>query len=121
MSRVDVSELMRDPDFIDNVVQVSRVQSIDLFGQSQITECSVNTVGSVQPSNFKEIQRIPEALRVADMMSFWIQGTIVATAPGKYTDILVFKGKRYRVISVVDWSAWGEGWSTGACVAELPS
>lgn len=121
MAQINVAELLSDPDFIDNIQVVTRVPRINSLGENSIEESILNTVGSVQPATGKAIQRLPEALRVADMSSFWFKGTIVASAPGLYTSILVFKSIRFQVKNVFDWSNWGTGWSEGLCVAERPA
>jgi galactose-6-phosphate isomerase len=121
MARIDVTELLTDPDFVGPIQQIKRKDLVDNFGVLQLTEVCVNTVGSVQPISGREINRLPESLRVADMMTFYIKGVITASAPGKYSDILVSNGKRYQILSVNDWSAWGAGWCKGACVAEVLS
>ena len=121
MARIDVTELMTDPDFVGPIKQIKRKDLVDNFGRLQLTEICIDTVGSVQPITGKELNRMPESLRVADMMTFYIKGVITATAPGKYSDILVFAGKRFQILTVTDWSAWGQGWASGACVAEVLS
>lgn len=120
-SRVDVTELMSDPDFVGPVCHIGRQPRVDNFGQNTLLECSTNTVGSVQPIKASEIEKIPEALRVANMLTFFIKGKIVASEPGQYADILVFEGFRFQVLTVNDWSMWGAGWSEGVCVREVPA
>jgi hypothetical protein len=121
MSLVDVTELLGDPDFVGPMQQITRVTQVDGLGQNILTECCNDTFGSIQPISGREIFKIPESMRVANMMTFWIKGVIKATSPGKYSDILVFNGCRFQVMTVNDWSAWGQGYSEGACVAEVPS
>lgn len=119
MANVDVSLLLSDPDFVDAISLVSRTTSVDGLGQNLIVESSTVTVGSVQPASGKAIARLPEALRVANLMSFWVRGAIpAAEESGKYTSILVFKGVRFQLVTVFPWTNWGEGWSEGLCVAE---
>lgn len=118
MALIDVSELMSDPDFVDAISVITRYPTIDYLGQNHLAESSINSVGCVQPASYKEIQRVPEAQRVSDMSSFWFKGVITATAPGKYSSVLVFKGQRYQVLTVADWSNFGEGYTQGVCVAE---
>ena len=121
MAQLDVTELLCDPDFVDEVQHVSRRSQVNSFGENIITQVSEPTVGSVQPADGKTIERLPENLRVSNLMSFWLQGTIVASAPGKYTDILVFRGQRFQVVTVFDWTTWGAGWCEGLCIAEVPA
>lgn len=121
MGQVNVTDILSDPDFTDAIQLITRVPSINLLGENILQETALNTIGSVQPASGKAINRLPEALRVANISSFWFKGTIVASSPGKYASILVFRGSRYQVQTVQDWSNWGEGWSEGTCVAEVPS
>lgn len=121
MANVDVTSLMSDPDFVDAICVITRVPKVNSQGENKITETPLNTVGSVQPASGKALQRIPEALRLENMASFWFKGEIVASDPGKYPSILVFKGRRYQVKNVFDWSNFGRGYTEGLCVAEAPS
>lgn len=118
MARIDVTELLHDTDFVDNMIHVSRTSSVNSKGETLTTECNKETVGSIQPASGKAISRLPDELRQGNVMSFWMQGTIVTTSPGKYPDILIFAGSRFQVQMVFDWTAWGQGWCEGLCVAE---
>lgn len=121
MALIDVTALMTDPDFVDPILLITRTPRVDLYGKNSIVESTEQTVGSVQPASYRTVQRLPEALRVENISSFWVKGKIIATAPGKYSSILVFKGARYQVQTVADWSNFGPGYTEGTCVAELPS
>ncbi len=122
MANVNVTELLFDPDFIDPCVLVHRAASVNEYGENVTVETRQPTVGSVQPASGKTIQRLPEAMRVANVSSFWIQAGIVSDGSnGRYPDIIVFGTKRYQVQTVLDYSNWGAGWAEGTCVAEKPS
>src|SRR5271165_5038928 len=120
MAQIDVTDVLSDPDFIDPVSIIDRVPTVNLYGENIVQETATQTVGSVQPADGRVLQRLPEALRVANLSSFWVRGQIVASAPGKYTSVIVFKGKRYQVQTIFDWTNWGQGWCEGTCVAEVP-
>lgn len=121
MSRIDVTEVLTDPDFVDKIQLITRVPSVNSLGENKLKEATKDSVGSVQPASGRAIARLPDALRVANVSSFWYKGKIVASMPGRYTDILVFQGQRYQVQTVLDWSSWGTGWCEGTCVAQVPS
>lgn len=121
MSRVDVSDIILDPDFASDVTHIKRTSSINSLGENILSECCIETFGSVQPASGKSLLRVPESLRMSDVKSFWIKGSITATSPGKYSDVLVFKGKRFQVKNVMDWSYWGEGFAEGLCVEQEPA
>lgn len=121
MALIDVSDILLDPDFMSPVSLVHRVPTVNSKGENSLAETTVVTVGSVQPASGKTLQRLPEALRVADVSSFWVKAGIVADGTNKYPDILIFGGRRFQVQTVMDWSNWGAGWAEGTCVAEKPS
>ncbi len=122
MAQIDVSELMSDPDFVDPIQVITRTPSVSEFGENTVnTVSTLSTIGSVQPASGRALQRLPEALRVANVSSFWFKGQIIATETSRYPSILVFRGKRYQVQTVMDWSNFGAGYTEGTCVAEAPS
>lgn len=121
MGQIDVTELLSDPDFVDRLVLINRKSVVDTRGQNQLTETSIKTWGSIQPISGKTLSRLPDEFRVANVKSFWIKGTIVSDAKGKYSDIIVSRGVRYTVQYVFDWTNWGEGWCEGTCVQEKPA
>jgi hypothetical protein len=118
MANIDVSDLLADPDFVDDMKIISRKSSENSYGENKLAEVCTDTVGSIQPVSGKTLMRLPEALRVLNLKSFWVRGEIIAAAPGKYTDQLLFKGVRYNIQTVNDWTNWGEGWCEGTCIAE---
>lgn len=118
MALIDVSSVLLDPDFFDPVILIHRRPTVDLFGQNMLQEIPLNTTGTVQPASGKAIERLPDALRVGDIKSFWIQGTIVSDGRCAYPDIIVFRGSRFAVQMVFDWLNYGNGYSEGVCIRE---
>ncbi len=120
MAQIDVSDLLLDPDFVNPLTLIHRAPVVNGFGENKLVETCEETVGSVQPASGKTIQRLPDALRVANVSSFWIKAGIVADSTCAYPDVISFNGKRYAVQTVNDWSNWGAGWVEGTCVVERP-
>lgn len=121
MAKIDVSELLVDPDFVDRMTIITRTPFVNSKGENEIKECPLVSVGSVQPASGRTIAKLPEEFRVANISSFWFKGKIITSAPGKYSSILVFNGQRYQVQTVFDWTNFGAGWCEGTCVAEVPA
>jgi hypothetical protein len=121
MAQIDVSDLLSDPDFVDPIQVITRRPSVNSLGENYLKETTLNSIGSVQPASFKTVQKLPEAMRVANVSSFWFKGKIQASAPGVYSSILVFHGIRYQVQTVADYSNFGAGYTEGTCVAEKPT
>lgn len=121
MAQIDVTELLTDPDFVDKIQVLNRYSRVDNLGDNTISEQCLNTIGSVQPASGKNLARLPEALRVANVMDFFFKGSLPLTDGNQYPSVLVFKGRRFQVQTVQDWSNWGSGWTQGTCVAEKPA
>lgn len=121
MAELNVTELLHDPDFVDEMTLITRTPAINSRGENILTESCLTTVGSIQPASGRTISRLPEALRVGNVNSFWFQGIIQASAPGKYSSIIVFKNLRYQVQMVFDWTQYGPGYTEGVCIAEVPT
>lgn len=121
MALIDVTANLHDFDFIDPISLITRVPTVNSFGENVIVETTTPTFGSVQAASGKEIQRLPEALQLADVSSFWIQGVIQGSSTGIYPSILVFRGKRYQVKHIDDWSNFGLGYTKGIAVIEVPA
>ena len=121
MGQVDVSELLADPDFMDPIIIVRRQAVVNILGNNVLEEQGFPSYGCVQSVSGKTLQRLPEALRVVNVMSFWVKGKIVSDGRCQYPDIIVYKGSRYAVQVIFDWTNWGEGFCEGTCVRQVPS
>lgn len=121
MANINVSELLLDTDFINSLVLIHRTSTVNTYGENVISETEQSTVGSVQPISGKDLERVPESLRMHDVRSFWIKAEIVSGEyGGAYPDIIVFNGKRFEIKQVESWANWGAGWYKGFCVVEQP-
>lgn len=118
MAQLDVSELVLDPLFVDPLTLIHRTPTVNSMGENTLVESPISTVGSVQPASNKQLSRLPEALQVADVRSFFIKVEIITDGASKYPDIIVFGGKRFQVLTSAPWLNYGGGWNEGVCVAE---
>ena len=118
MAQIDVVELFTDPDFVDDIVLIRRSAAVSTLGENFIKETRFNSVGSIQPTDGKTLKRLPQSLQNENVSTFWFQGEIGDTDSCKYPSILVFKGRRYQIRQVMDWTNWGGGWCEGICVQE---
>lgn len=121
MAQIDVTQLFGDPDFVDAMTVITRTPTVSSFGENIITETARKSVGCIQPASGKALQRLPESLRNANVSSFWFKGPIETTGDCKYPSIIMYRGLRYQVQVVFDWTNWGAGWSEGTCIVEKPA
>lgn len=106
---------------VDPLTIVRRETRVDDFGKNQLTEKPEPTVGSIFPATGRTIQRLPETMRVAGVMSFVVQGKIISDGTCKYPDIIVWDNQRYAVQVVFPYTNWGGGFCEGTCVREKPT
>lgn len=121
MAQVDVTELLADPEFVDQITIIRRSPTVDQYGDNKLSEQGFPVWGSVQSIDGKTLQRLPDQYRVANVKHFFVKGTIVSDGSCRYPDILVSNGVRYAVQVIFDWSNWGQGWCEGTCVQEKPT
>lgn len=118
MADIDVSDLLLDPDFTDPLTLIHRTSTVSSLGKNTLVETRVDTYGSVQPISGKDMVRVPEALKMSDIRTFFIKAEILSDGASQYPDIIEFFSQRYQIISVEPWLNFGEGWNKGLCVRE---
>lgn len=121
MAEIDITELFTDPDFVDEMTVVNRFAQVSTLGENFMKETVLDTVGSIQPADAKTVSKLPEALQVENLYSFWFKGQLVTSGLCRYPSVITFKGLRYQIQTVADWTNWGQGWVEGTCVAEVPA
>lgn len=119
MGKIDVTEVLRDPDMVDKLTLIHRISRVDGHGENTIIkEEVIQTYGVVVPASGKTFMRLPEAFQVANVMSFFIKGKIISDGLDRYPDIIKLNGVRFQVQVVFDYTNWGAGWCEGTCVRE---
>jgi hypothetical protein len=119
MAKIDVSELLRDPDFTDVITLIKRKSEVNEYGENVLTEYPCQIVAVVQGANTETMTKLPEGARLGDMVDVYYQGTLTAERKGGYADIIVYSGKRYQVKEVVeDYLNHGTGFTKAVCVLE---
>lgn len=121
MGLIDVTDILSDPDMVDPLTIIRRLTDVNEFGENVLSEQKFPTYGSVQPASGRTIQRLPEAMRVAGVFSFFVQGQIISDGVSKYPDLIEFNRQRYAVQVVFPYTNWGAGYSEGTCVRERPT
>lgn len=121
MGLIDTTDLLVDPEFVDSLSLTHRTPTVNEAGENILTSSTVATIGSVQPISGKALQRIPQALRIRDVRSFWIRGQIISDGASQYPDLIVWQGQNYEVQLTYDWTNWGGGWTEGVCVRQVPA
>lgn len=113
---IDVTELLDDPDFVaGNLVAISRAQAVNNAGRTENTEVRTAFSGVVFPGTGNLLVRGPDGERVSADMAVVTMHPLSAGSAGNPADEVVWRGSRYTVKSVQDYSNWGAGFVLALC------
>lgn len=112
MPTIDVSELITDPDFAQSF---SLIRTTGEFINGRWTETLEETLtrtGVIAPAGAKELRQLPEADRVEGAISIFTKEIMYITSDTgvlRSSDKISWQGHLYKIISVENWSDWGDG------------
>ena len=112
MALIDVSELLVDPDFVDQIDTIQRVKGVDSNGRTIMIATPRVITGSVQPASGEALQMLPDLVRTSGMLEIWTQSILTVDTDSRAADIIVWKGNRYIVAAKVDdYQNYGAGYT----------
>jgi len=103
---INVGEIIFDPDFCQNFV-VQRKVGEWADGRFVESTGSFNFTGIIIPASAQEINQAPEGDRVTGMMKFYSVNEVYTTNEYGTSDIVVWRGKSYRIINVTPFVDYG--------------
>jgi hypothetical protein len=119
MALIDVSDLLRDPDFTNVVTLIRRASVVNQHGENVLTETSCSIVASVQGLNTADLERVPEGARLHDLITVYYRGDLQAESVNGYADVIVWRGHRYQVRTVdEEFMNFGAGFTRAICSME---
>ena len=122
MALIDTSELMVDPDFTSTVTLIRRSSVVNSYGENVLTETPSTITAVVQGASPGTLERVPEGVRLSDLIDVYYKGELFAESPGGYADVIVWGGKRYQVYEITeDYMNHGAGFTKALCKMEVAS
>ena len=119
MAQIDVSELLVDPDFTDRVTRIQRSSSVNGFGEHVLVETPSPIIAVVQSGDTDELTRMPDGLRLADIITVYYRGELSLESPGGYADVIVWRGNRYVAKEMIQQNLnYGAGFTQAMCLLE---
>jgi len=119
MALIDVSDLLRDPDFTNLVTLIRRTSTVNQHGENVLTETACNIAASVQGINAEDLVKLPEGARLSDVITVFYRGELQPESKGGYSDIIVWQGRRYQVKTIDEnFMNFGAGFTRAICVME---
>jgi hypothetical protein len=122
MALIDVSDILRDPDFTNVVTLIRRAVTINEHGENVMAETACYITAVVQGDAQEILEKLPDGARLSDAIMVYFRGTLTAERPGGYADIIVWNGRRYQVKEIAeDFHNYGAGFTKALCLLEAVS
>jgi len=122
MAGIDITELLTDPDFCDQVQIVRRTKTVNNFGEGVLTSASpVNATMVVQPASGDILKKLPEGAVLTEYIQVWFRGSLSLQTVNGYSDIIVWQGRRFECYTPDDFSNYGAGYVSALCILEAPN
>jgi hypothetical protein len=117
---IDVSELMDDPDFLEQtpVFVISRTEIVNEFGEANFEETKTPISAIIQAGAGDMLESLPDAAKLSEAIRVWTRHPLEVQNSGGYSDIVVWREKRWVVAARKPWSNWGAGYTQAVCTLE---
>lgn len=115
MADLDVTEILDDEDFSDVVTCLRGVQTVGSNGLASVVQTSTDFVAVVTNGGGDSLIRDPGGSRTSGDILVHSTFLLVAGSDTNDADIIVWKGRRYTVVNVSDWSHFGPGFTAASC------
>ena len=102
---ITVEELMNDPDFCTTITRLRPTVAYVNEGERRATwERTDNLTAIIQPASTDDMKAMPEGISVEGLQVLWTASQIFLGDNTVDSDVVVYKGKSFRVVKSSDWS-----------------
>ncbi len=100
-----VKENLLNKFFTDTATRYSRSYTINQYGESVLTEIPSTITASIQPTNGKELQFLPDFALETETITIYCNDFLYTESSGGvgFSDIIEWNGQRYQVIKSKRW------------------
>lgn len=115
MARIDVTEVLFDPDFADRLVCERNQQTVGSDGVAVNSTSTLNFVGVVTSDNGDILERVATGERVKGTITVHSKFILKDGSDGFTADVVQWRGLRYTVTQANDFSHFGRGFVSATC------
>lgn len=116
MALLDVSDILTDPDFVSFGILCERQsQTVGDDGLAINVTDQMKFSGVITSDNGDLLVRSDSGERIKGNINIHTRFPLVDGQDGRSADIVIWKGRRYTVSSVNDWSDYGRGFVRAIC------
>lgn len=118
MPLLDVTDVLFDPDFADQMCCIRSLERVDNDGIAQFAPRSTGFIGVVTSDKGDVLDRTDAATRIVGTIT--VHTTFDLTEAGEDTDadVVRWNGRDYLVSSVNDYSRFGRGFVAAICTLQ---
>ena len=121
MAELDVTEILSDPDLVDDIIVIRSVRSVGMNGIVTDTPGTFFTFGSLQPTPASTLRMLPESVRINGFITVVSPFRFVPLTDTTAPDQVIWHNKTYRCRSCEDWTDWGLGMTISVLELTLPT
>lgn len=115
MSRLDVSDLIGDPDFASFFKVERDTETVTTGGMAQFGPTTYDRIVGVIENNNLDLSRLPEMAQVKGSIVIYTKFRLTNGGGGYTADKVYWAGNWYTVMVIEPWYAWGEGYVRAVC------
>lgn len=104
---ISLVELMADPDLVESVTRIQRVQTTNSYGETTVTPTSSSILAVVTSPSKPGVMRFEDAQTYADVIRVVTASPLNGAVAGQQPDQIVWKGQTYIVSMVNDYQSFG--------------
>lgn len=115
MPLLDVSDMLDDEDFADDLTLTSRSVTIDGNGRGVTIETSTAITGVVTSDKGRNRDLIAEGQRVVGSILVHTRAQLTSGGEGREADVVTWNARQYTVVSIDDYTRYGSGFICAHC------
>jgi hypothetical protein len=117
MARIDVDDIIEDPDFEDDDFEVIRsVETVGTDGRALfLVQAPFASAGVVQPAAGRSLMMLPEGARIQGSIDIWTKEPLRMNDGTYAADVICWHGRSYVVSNVEDFLNYGAGYVRATC------
>jgi hypothetical protein len=120
MANIGVSELLLDPDFVDQVIVLRQVEIMGDDGIAVRQPQSINILASIQ-SNDDTLQMTPDLARTEGSYEIITTFPLLTATDTSSADVVVWNGRQHKVTSVARFGNFATGFGHFEGIMEIIS
>lgn len=114
MARLNVSDVLKDPDFSSDIFVKRSKNKINNLGRVEQKQQSIKIPATIYPTQGATLQRLPESERTEGLQSAFCLTRLIVNFDDMTADIVIINGREYTVIKQMDWD-FGESYTELVC------